>query len=79
MAKNDKFKVLSKDEIKELSEEERRDYKLKYKEYKASLKPKKSKTQKKMAFVKVIGAIMAIIMVLGVLAAILSPLIYISK
>ena len=78
MAKSEKFKVLSKEEIKNLSKEDKKDYKIKLKEYKKEHKTKKTPAQKRMLVVKVVGAFMAIIMILGVLAAIFYPLIYIK-
>ena len=41
MAKSEKFKALSNEELELLSNEEKKEYKIRLKEYKKSLKPKK--------------------------------------
>ncbi len=75
MANSKKFKALSNEELEKLSKDEIKEYKKQLKEYKASLKPKKSKYSK----LKIIAFIMEIVMVLGVIASLVYPLLNLKK
>ena len=79
MAKDTKFKVLTKNEYKSLSKEEKKEYEKNLKVYKKELKknkPKKTRYQKRMAIIKIVGIIMAISFALGILVSIFAPLMY---
>ncbi len=80
MAEKEKFKVLTESEYKALNKEEKKEYNKELKNYKKFLKEKKKKSttkfQRKMAFIRFVGLIIAILFALGILASIFSPLIY---
>lgn len=79
MAKSEKFKALSNEELELLSNEGKKEYKIRLKEYKKSLKPKRSKYAKRMGVLKAAAIIMAIVMILGVIASLIYPLLYLKK
>ena len=79
MAKKEKFKLLSNEELELLSKEEMKEYKKELKVYKESLKPKKSKYARKMGVFKIAAIIMALVMVFGVIASLIYPLLFLNK
>ncbi len=79
MAKNEKFKVLSNEELEKMSKDEIKEYRVKLKEYKKSLKINKSSHRKRSFALKVAAVIMATIMILGVIASIIYPLLALNK